>query len=209
MPATPSRTRKAAPPPRKSRAVAKEASREALIAAAIRLFARDGLDVSQAEICAYAGYTRGAFYVHFESRDDLIAAAMERITQKSLDALLGLDSSDDIETVVRRFPRRLRKGEHPISKAGGVRPHQLLDACARSPAIHAQYNALTKIGVERTAEMLKANQKAGGLRRDVDAAHAAVLLKAAMIGFEVLHDMDSDLDLDGCADTLIKLMSRA
>ena len=67
------------PPRPRERAAAKAASREAIITAAIEAFAEQGLDgPSLDDICARAGYTRGAFYVQFKDRDDLIVAVTER-----------------------------------------------------------------------------------------------------------------------------------
>ncbi|MCZ7684911.1 MAG: TetR family transcriptional regulator [Sandaracinaceae bacterium] len=55
-------------------------TREALVDAAAELFAEQGLTGPSLDaICAKAGFTRGAFYVHFATRDDLIAAVVEKI----------------------------------------------------------------------------------------------------------------------------------
>ncbi|QLQ17106.1 MAG: helix-turn-helix transcriptional regulator [Micropruina sp.] len=55
--------------------------------AAIVLFAEKGvLAASVEEICEQAGFTRGAFYSNFESKDDLCVAVMHRQGQDSLRA---------------------------------------------------------------------------------------------------------------------------
>src|SRR5688500_7579666 len=54
-------------------------TREALIEAALGTFVGAGLDAPLDEICRRAGYTRGAFYVHFPDRDALILAVVEQI----------------------------------------------------------------------------------------------------------------------------------
>ena len=195
------------PPPR-SRAAAKEASRAALITAAMELFAQKGLDVSLDEVCARAGYTRGAFYVHFRDRDDLIAAVMDRVGRGSLDALLGDASGEGLGGVMRRFAERLESGDHPISRRGGVRPYQLLDACARSPAVRERYVALVAEGTARLADVLQGQQQGGAIRADVDPRHVAGLLEALVIGLETLHDVEAPVDLEGIAVTLLKLLAQ-
>lgn len=51
-------------------------NREALVAAASRLFRERGLDgVGVSEICEAAGLTHGAFYRHFASKTDVVLAA--------------------------------------------------------------------------------------------------------------------------------------
>jgi AcrR family transcriptional regulator len=63
------------PPPRNSRG--KEFSSERLIAAGRKLFlARELGDVSVDLIAREAGLSRAAFYLHFNGRDDLLAAMM-------------------------------------------------------------------------------------------------------------------------------------
>ena len=50
------------------------------------LFAKHGLDgPSLDDICAHAGFTRGAFYVHFEDRDDFLVAVMDRVGRQIVD----------------------------------------------------------------------------------------------------------------------------
>jgi len=50
-----------------------------LLAAAERIFARDGFEAARlADIAARAGYTRGAFYAHFKSKEDIFFALLEQ-----------------------------------------------------------------------------------------------------------------------------------
>lgn len=49
-----------------------DATRKRLLAAAERLFARDGFEAARLEdIAAQAGYSRGAFYANFEDKEDI------------------------------------------------------------------------------------------------------------------------------------------
>lgn len=200
------RTRTQRPPPR-SRAAAKEASRAALVTAAAELFAIKGLDVSLDEVCARAGYTRGVFYVHFKSRDDLMVAVMERVARGSLAELLGEGESDNLAAIVRRFAERLESGAHPVSRTGGIRPYQLLDACARSPIIRERYVALLMEGTNRLADVLRSYQHAGAIRGDVDARQVATLLEALVIGLETMQDVEVPLDLEAGAAALLQLLA--
>ncbi len=54
------------------------ATRAQLIAAAREIFARDGYEMARLEdIAAAAGKTRGAFYAHFEDKEQLFFAIFE------------------------------------------------------------------------------------------------------------------------------------
>jgi AcrR family transcriptional regulator len=70
-----------------------DATRRKLLIAAERIFARDGFEAARLEdIAVLAGYTRGAFYANFQSKEDIFFALLERwVGQRILevDALLA------------------------------------------------------------------------------------------------------------------------
>ncbi|HKA30465.1 MAG TPA: TetR/AcrR family transcriptional regulator, partial [Candidatus Binatia bacterium] len=73
-----------------ARELAKQETRDALIAAGLEAFAEHGLDVPSLDaICSRAGFTRGAFYVHFKDRDDFVVAVMEHVLGGFLDAVIA------------------------------------------------------------------------------------------------------------------------
>lgn len=58
----------------------REATRQKLLEAAALVFAEVGVDAASVEtICERAGFTRGAFYSNFESKDELMLALTERV----------------------------------------------------------------------------------------------------------------------------------
>lgn len=73
------------PPTRLNREQKKAATRQALLDAASEVFARDGLDgAALEEICDRAGYSRGAFYSNFTSKQQLFVEVLERRTADTL-----------------------------------------------------------------------------------------------------------------------------
>jgi AcrR family transcriptional regulator len=65
-----------------------QATREALIRAALELFTRRGYaDVGTQEIVARAKLTRGALYHHFEDKRDLFRAVFERVEKELMDRI--------------------------------------------------------------------------------------------------------------------------
>lgn len=78
-----------------------EATREALLDAAAQLFAEKGYEgTGVSEIARLAGYTKGALYANFASKEQLFRALIERESlrsSESLDSLIhgpGLDSTE-------------------------------------------------------------------------------------------------------------------
>jgi len=180
--------------PPDARLRAKLATRDALIQAGIRELADQGLDEPSLDaICARAGYTRGAFYVHFEDRDDFIAAVMERVLGGFLDAIIATGSyGHDLAQTVTRFTddvARLAAGRPgarlgvPVPGAGrAIHFHRLIDACLRSPRIRARWIALVREAIERVAKAANEGQQAGSVRSDVDAEQLGTLLVALALG---------------------------
>lgn len=73
-------------------------TRGALVAAAERLFARRrSTNVSIDELCAEAGFTRGAYYSNFSSMDEVFFAVYEQHAEKLLDRLEGVQRPRDTE----------------------------------------------------------------------------------------------------------------
>lgn len=65
-----------------------EITKRKLLKSALRVFTRDGFEgASIDEIAAEAGYTRGAFYAHFPSKEDLFFAMLESESRKHFEAV--------------------------------------------------------------------------------------------------------------------------
>jgi len=66
-------------------------TRARLLRAAEKVFARDGFEAARLEeIAAEAGYTRGAFYANFSSKEDLFFALLEGEISSRIDAIEAL-----------------------------------------------------------------------------------------------------------------------
>lgn len=199
----------ARPEPR-PRAETTAETREALIRAGIELFAAEGLDAPSLDaICARAGKTRGAFYVHFADRDAFLAAVMERVGLPFLDVVLGDDETPPpLSVVVQRFLLAMTSGEYPLTAQDGVRPHQLLDACARSEAVRARYVALIEASIRRLAGVVARGQGEHTVRDDVRPEDAAAILLAAVVGAQTLIELRASVDLAPAAATLLRMLER-
>jgi TetR/AcrR family transcriptional repressor of nem operon len=194
-------------PPRtpRTREAAKRETREALLDAGVAEFVEHGLDSPSLDaICARAGYTRGAFYVHFRDREDFLVAVGERVLGSFVDAVIATDDqAHDLERTVTRFlcalapaaeePERRRRGGGPLA---GMQVHRLLEACARSPEIRGRLVGLVQLALGRVAQVVASGQAARAVRRDVEAQPAATLLVSAAIGVLTAVEMGLPLDFD-------------
>jgi TetR/AcrR family transcriptional regulator, transcriptional repressor for nem operon len=103
----------------------KLATRRRIVEAAGRRLKRDGIDGSGvATLMADAGLTNGAFYAHFDSKDDLVASTVA----DQLRAQRETYSDQSLEEIVRGY----LSVEHRDDPAGGCPSAALLDEIARS-----------------------------------------------------------------------------
>ena len=190
---------------------AKHETREALLQAAMAEFAEKGLDGPSLDaICARAGYTRGAFYVHFHDREDLVAAVMERVLGAFLDAVVAQGSSErDLDATVERFAAaftalrapRARESLDPMRGWGarGVPFHQVLAACQRSPELRRRFVSILEEAIRRVT---RAAQSQG--REHPDAL--ATLLVLTALGVRCALDLELDFDETGVRDAALRLL---
>jgi AcrR family transcriptional regulator len=65
-----------------------EATKTKLLRAALGIFARDGFEAARIDdIAAQAGYTRGAYYAHFQSKEDLFFAMLEHESRRYMERI--------------------------------------------------------------------------------------------------------------------------
>jgi len=103
----------------------KQATRRRIIEAAGRRLKRDGIDGSGvAALMADAGLTNGAFYAHFESKDDLVASAVADQLRDQREAY----SRQSLEEIIRGY----LSPQHRDDAEGGCPSAALLDEIARS-----------------------------------------------------------------------------
>ncbi|RSM67926.1 TetR family transcriptional regulator [Actinoplanes sp. ATCC 53533] len=108
----------------------KQATRRRIIEAAGRRFKADGIDGSGiAALMADAGLTNGAFYAHFDSKDDLVASAVADQLREQCE-MLGTASPGHagVEQILRTY----LSVQHRDSPEHGCPSAALLDEIARS-----------------------------------------------------------------------------
>lgn len=88
-----------------SRDLGKERTRQALIEAALRLFAEDGYDAATAEaIAARAGVTSRTLFRHFPNKESILFSGEDRFYRSFIDAYEGQSRADgDLPAIRRAF----------------------------------------------------------------------------------------------------------
>ncbi|MBV9808729.1 MAG: TetR/AcrR family transcriptional regulator [Solirubrobacterales bacterium] len=114
----------------------KQATRERILEAAGRRFKQDGIDGARVAILmSDAGLTNGAFYAHFDSKEDLIANVLAdqlRTQRQSVDGRVTGSGG------TRGFVRFYLSPQHRDQAADGCPSAALLDEIVRRPAATRQ-----------------------------------------------------------------------
>lgn len=191
-----------AAPRRSTRQEAKDASREALLRAGLELFAAHGLDAPSLDaICARAGYTRGAFYVHFGDREAFLEAVLGRVLEGYTAAIVSTGDPGDLRATILRFTDLLTAaddGGDPLSPAGSaVHLRILLEGCRRSEAVRARFQAGVELATTALEGVIRTGQAAGTVRSDLDAGASARLLVTLVLGFLAVRETGVPFDAEG------------
>ena len=116
----------------------KQATRRRIIDTAGRRFKRDGIDGSGvATLMADAGLTNGAFYGHFQSKEDLVATAVaDQLREQSANFSAQAPGRAGLEQIVRRY----LSVQHRDNPDDGCPSAALLDEIGRcSDAVQRAY----------------------------------------------------------------------
>ena len=182
-------------------------TREALIRAAAQEMAEKGIEhASLNAICDRAGFTRGAFYVHFKGRDDLLAAVVEGVLGRFQDMVLPKDDAPDLGATIGQFVGAILSGTPEAVGTRAWKFHHTLAACSGSPRIRTKYNGLQYRALERLTAGAAAGQKRKTVRSDVEARTLAEILLVLTLGVSAATELGLEIDYAKGGAALGKLL---
>ncbi|MCK9512292.1 MAG: TetR/AcrR family transcriptional regulator [Pigmentiphaga sp.] len=173
-----------------SRTAVKPDARAKLLDAALLLIRSKGYSATTVdELCAAAGVTKGAFFHHFKSKDELAVAAAEHWSQTTGALFVTAPYHEHADPLDRllgyvAFRKTLLQGDVPdftclvgtmVQEAYGTAP-AIREACARSIAGHA---ATLEADIQAVID-------ARGLSPDWSAASLALHTQAVLQGAFIL-----------------------
>ncbi|MEW6552703.1 MAG: TetR/AcrR family transcriptional regulator [Actinomycetota bacterium] len=180
-------------------------TRQAIFDTAISLFAKRGYDkVTVDDICEKVGVTKGAFYNHFKSKDQIILEEFKRMDEhyvKVAEDIAGLESSTE----------KLRVFHHEAIKLMAdlgvtmmkVVYHSQIAPNMRKPYLTEGKRYLYKI----SSQLIREAQEHGEMRSDLVSEEIAVVLINCFRG-QIYHWCltNGSFDLVGTCDRLFELL---
>jgi AcrR family transcriptional regulator len=196
--------------PAKPRQARAERTRAVILEAAAVAFAEGGYDgVSMNDLVRASGLTKGAFYFHFPSKDELALAAF-RTKQVELVTRVG-EATAGATTATERLRGLL------VHRARLLREDPSLRIVARLGAElnvrsgpGSEYATFQHLALDLLQGLIEEGQRSGEFRAGLDPSHAAGTLFALIVGLDTLSLLDSSgEDIADRTDAALELVMPA
>ncbi len=166
----------------------RDETRLRLFEAAAQVFEDKGLGASIEAICEAAGFTRGAFYSNFASKDELIIAMLEEHVEQSLRRNLDLlDQHRDPVDFLAALERANRTTQDPLGRSPLLHMELILYV-ARAQQHRPELAERLRARRALVAEIVATTNRAAGRGDDLDPPWTAAVLLALEDGFR-LHEL--------------------
>jgi AcrR family transcriptional regulator len=161
----------------------REVTRQRIADAALPVFARSGYERATVdEIVREAGYSKGAFYVHFESKEDLFWAMLEeRIVRQQEAFRQALDDTRGAEENIRALLTTV----FTIFRKDAMWSALFIEFvahAARNEKVRERLAMMYQNWRDFTVQTLKQGREMGQVRKDLDVDFAATVMIALIEG---------------------------
>ena len=165
------------------------ATRASILQTAATVFAERGYtDTTLAELITRSGLTKGAFYFHFASKEQLALAVLEEKQQQWLEFVRqrALDKPKAIDQLLALGPALIRLHRQDPSAFSAQRLSRDL---ARIPGLAGPIRVQMRGWIDLVAGLISQAQRDGDLPAHLDATALAAILVAATDGLKDLSDI--------------------
>ncbi|MGY1607763.1 MULTISPECIES: TetR/AcrR family transcriptional regulator [unclassified Geodermatophilus] len=182
------------------------ARRDQILDAATARFAANGFQATgMADVIAASGMSAGAVYRYFRSKDELIAAIVDRILGEAavrFEALLEEDAAPDPVDAVAAAVRMVADvaAREPVDVTRVA--VQAWGEALRNPAVHAVVDRAYRTIRGYFVEVARRGQAAGRLPAGADPLHLGAAMFSTVIGFLLQRLLLGDVDPAAYAEAL-------
>ena len=168
-------------------------TREKLFEAAARVFEEQGIGGASIEaIAAAAGFTRGAFYSNFKSKDELIIAMLEDHVEQSIGRIRDLlERHKNLADFIEALKTMDRSQQDPLGRSPLLHMEMILfvaRAEKRRPELAKRLRARRKL----VADIIETTAKNSGRTTILNPAWAGALVLALEDGFRLHRLIDPE-----------------
>jgi AcrR family transcriptional regulator len=171
----------------------RDETRDKLFEAAARVFEEQGIGSASIEaIAAAAGFSRGAFYSNFKSKDELIIAMLEDHVERSIERNLDLLAQhEDIDDFLNALKNMDRSRQDPLGRAPLLHMEMILfvaRAEKRRPELAKRLRARRKL----VSDIVETSLRSSGRPAALNPAWTAAIVLALEDGFRLHRLIDPE-----------------
>lgn len=172
---------------RLTRQESRDLTRQQLLDAAQKLVAEKGLGATSVEdIASEAGFSRGAFYSNFASKNDLFIEMLRRDHDQSIQEFSALFASETPPDELRARIRELFSSMHD-DQCSFINWTEARLLAIRDPAFREKFNLLARETQLQIAEFIQVFYQAAGTPPPVSADTMALGIISLMEGAQLYH----------------------
>lgn len=180
----------------------KDARREQILSASMRLFARQGFHrTTMPEICAEAGLSTGAVYSYYDGKEAIVAALVEAGRQGTAELAADAGRQGSPAARLEALLRELQRPGRDVLNQVDVR---WLAEAIGDPRMRESYLASHAELVTLLVTLLGADAGAEGTPPEA----AAELIAAVMVGLQVRMAIVPEADISPALEALLGLLKR-
>jgi AcrR family transcriptional regulator len=173
----------------------RELTRRTLVEAAAQVFARKGFyGASLEEIAETAGFTRGAIYSNFGSKEELLYAVLDYSIDRQLEAVTGaMDErgrDDPIEDAIAASAAW--RTAAPLGENWAALALELRLSALRNPAVRLRLAQVEREAAEKVAHVIEEETTRRGWRLRMSSRDFADISRAALEGLGQLAAIDEE-----------------
>jgi AcrR family transcriptional regulator len=182
-------------------------TRDHLLEAAAIIFARDGFyGASLDDIAATAGFTKGAVYSNFKSKEDLLLALMDKHISQQFDDIVGaLDT--EARTQEEQLPRIAKTVvNHLWDDDWTMLWLEFVLYAARNPEAKGKIRNLTRKAREQVVDLIEKEYSHTGKEPKYSPEQVAIITTAMFDGIGMYHLIEPGLTDDETIRTLLQML---
>ena len=192
---------------RLSRVEQQQRTREALLDAAIELFVAKGIEPTSIEdVTAHAGFSRGAFYSNFDSKQELVIEAAKAFLEALHSAARPTDGSPDDPGAAYR--ERLERMRSVINDSASVFIAEFALYGIRHPEVREQFAALHQGQLAPAADFVATTLASIGIdpSERSDLTDLANIVQSLTFGLHLMGRLDTAVDAEALVASASKLL---
>jgi AcrR family transcriptional regulator len=189
----------------------REQTRSYLLGAAARVFAERGFHgATLDEVAAAAGFTKGAVYSNFKSKDDLFLALLEFRTEQEMAVLREIIDASEVPPEERLSDfAAIGRTESSATESWGLLYQEFCLYALRNPPARERLIELDRATARSIGELIEEGRRRQGVVTGESAEDVARIVMAMFHGVSLMRALDPEAADDAFFERAVTFATRA